>query len=492
MNVSIFIVIAYFAITMLLGVLASKKSRGHDAFVGSGTGVFAIVCVACGQWLGGTSTTGCSECGFQYGLSGWWYTIANGVGMLMMALFFAERYRRCGEVTIPGIIEKLIGPRSRTVCSALLILVMLAVGLSQMIAAGKLGVSMLGLRFDVSCCLFSVIFILYTMSGGMKSVEATNKLHLAFMYAGMILAVALAVARLGGWSSFAGELAVVDAEEGTRHFSLSGIGASEVISQIVASVLSAGAAQASIQPVLAARDPASAKKACLISVFVVVPFGLFTTLLGMAAKAMNHAGLLAVTDAKLAYTDLIMSFHPILSGVILASVLAAILSTISPIILASATMFTRDIYARRASAMPDERQLMRVSRIGTAASGVLCCALAVLLANASTILSLVKAAYTLRGILFIVILFGLFWVDRRTGATKASDKGVCLAVLTSFAGCIAWFIPRLTGGQYLLSFGSFAVTETSLGVILACVTIVSFSRLFPRPPLSGGQEKIIS
>lgn len=480
MNWPLIIVLAYFAVTMLLGVAAARKNRSHDAFVGAGMGVFAIVCVACGQWLGGTATTGCSECGFNYGLSGWWYTIANGVGMLMMGLFFAARYRRYGEVTIPGIIEKVVGPKSRTVCSALLIFVMLSVGLSQMIAAGKLGESLLGLSFPASCCLFAVIFILYTMSGGMKSVEATNKLHLGFMYFGMILAVVLAVIKLGGWNSMTAELAAVDAEEGTRHFSFSGMGVSEVLSQIAASVLSAGAAQASIQPVLAAKDPKTAKKACLISVLVVVPFGLFTTLLGMAAKAMDHAGLLAVTDAKLAYTELIMSLHPLAAGLILASVLAAILSTISPIILACATLFTNDLYARRARHTPTDRELTRSSRIGTAVSGVICCAMAIALANASTILSLVKVAYTLRGVLFIVILFGMYWIDRRTGLSRTSDKGVCIAVLTTFALCIAWYIPRLIGGEYLLSIGSFAITETYLGVAAACVTIVLFSRLFPR------------
>lgn len=480
MNWALVIILIYFAVTLLLGFLASRRGQGHDSFVGAGMGVFAIVCVTCGQWLGGTSTAGCSECGFTYGLSGWWYTIANGIGMLMMGLFFAARYRRYNEVTIPGILEKLIGPRTRTVCSALLIFVTLAVGLSQMIAAGKLGESLLGIDFSLSCCLFAVLFILYTMSGGMKSVEATNKLHLGFMYFGILLAVVLAISKLGGWEGFSAELAAVDAAEGTRHFSLSGMGVSEVVSQIAASVLSAGAAQASIQPVLAAKDPKTAKKACLIAAAVVVPFGFFTTLLGMAAKAMNHAGLLAVTDAKLAYTELILSFHPVVAGLVLASVLAAILSTISPIILASATMFTRDIYARRPGRTPSDKELTRVSRIGTALSGVICCALAIVLVDASTILSLVKVAYTLRGVLFIAILFGMYWLDRRTGRSRASDKGVCLAVLTTFAACIAWYIPHLVTGQYPLSIGSFAVTETYLGVFLACVTIVLFSRRFPR------------
>lgn len=469
MNLQLVIIVLYFALTMLVGILASRKTRSSEAFVGSGMGVFAIVCVACGQWLGGTATTGCSEYGFTSGISGWWYTIANGIGMLMMALFFAEKYRKHGVVTIPGIIEKLVGKRSRTVCSFLLIFVMIAVGLSQMIAAGKLGQSLLGIDFSLSCCIFALIFIIYTMSGGMDSVEATNKLHIGFMYFGMIAAVILALRELGGWANFREILDGVDAREGTRHFSMMGVGASKVSSWIVASILSAGAAQASIQPVLAAKDPKTAKKACLISVFVVVPFGFFTCMLGMAARAMSETGLIeTISDAKLAYTTLIMHFPPLVGGIILASILAAILSTVSPIILAAATMFTKDIYQRNINPNATDEELTRNARIGTAVSGVLCCLMAIALVNFSAVLDLVYAAYTLRGVLFIVILFGMYW-------KYTSDKGVCTAVLVTFAGCIAWVAAKIITGRYPAYIGSFAISETYLGIVLACLTIVVFS-----------------
>ncbi len=476
MNWQLIIIILYFALTMAIGILASRKTKSSDSFVGAGMGVFAIVCVACGQWLGGTATTGCSEAGYNFGLSGWWYTIANGVGMLMMGLFFAEKYRKYGEVTIPGIIEKVVGPKSRTVCSVLLIFVMIAVGLSQMIAAGKLGQSLLGMNFNLSCCIFAVIFIVYTMSGGMDSVEATNKLHIGFMYFGVILAVILAIREMGGWGTFRETLDAVDAENSTNHFSMTGIGTSEVVSQIVASVLSAGAAQASIQPVLAAKNPKVAKKACLLSVLVVVPFGLFTTLLGMSARAEVQQGLLVTADAKSAYTDLIMHFSPIVGGIILASILAAILSTIAPIILAAATMFTKDIYQRRLKPGASDKEITRSARIGTAISGVLCCLLAIGLANLSTVLTLVKAAYTLRGVLFIVILFGMYW-------KFTSERGVCTGVIVTFLCCVAWVAVKIVTGSYPLSIGGFAITETYLGVVLACLTILIFSRLWPKTEL---------
>ena len=482
MNLQIVIVVLYFVVTMAIGVLASRKTKSSDSFLGSGMGVFAIVCVACGQWLGGTATTGCAEYGFTSGISGWWYTIANGLGMLMMGLFFASRYRKYDTVTIPGIIEKVVGPKSRTVCSILLIFVMLAVGLSQMIAAGKLGESLLGIDFTVSCFIFAVIFIVYTMSGGMDSVEATNKLHIGIMYFGIILAVILAIVECGGWSGFTGGLNAIDEVEGTNHFSMFGVGISKVSSWIIASVLSAGAAQASIQPVLAAKDPSTAKKACLISVLVVAPFGFFTTMLGMASRVISDNGALLnaagvnVTDPKLAFTTLIMNFSPVVSGIILASILAAVLSTISPIILASATMFTKDLYEKKLNPNATDKQLVFSSRVATAISGVICCLAAIALVNSSAVLDLVYAAYTLRGVLFIVILFGMYW-------KYTSEKGVCTAVLVTFVVCVGYVAAKLVIGQYPIVIGNFPISETYLGVIVACVAIVLFSKIFKQTDL---------
>ena len=250
--------------------------------------------------------------------------------------------------------------------------------------------------------------------------SAGHFFHIGFMYFGMILAVILALREMGGFSGFKTTMDAIDAAEGTHHFSMFGVGASKVTSWIVASVLSAGAAQASIQPVLAAKNPKVAKKACLIAAAVVVPFGLFTCMLGMSARVMAEQGILApIEDAKLAYTTLIMHFPPIIGGIILASILAAVLSTVSPIILAAATMFTKDIYQQRINPSAPDKQITRMARIGTAVSGVLCCLMAIALVNSSAVLDLVY-------------------------------------------------------------IGSFAISETCLGVVLACVTIMLFSLIMPK------------
>ena len=196
------------------------------------------VCASTGEWLGGTATTGVSEFGFLYGLSGWWYTIANGIGVLFLGLCFAKLFRSLNMGTVPGIIEKLFSVNARTVSCVILTIVMLAVGLSQMIAAGKLGESLLGFPFWISCVGFAVIFIIYTLAGGMNAVASTNVLHLLVMYIGVALAMVIAISGTGGISEFlSGVNALGSAEGGKSFWNMFSIGGSKVSSWIIASLL---------------------------------------------------------------------------------------------------------------------------------------------------------------------------------------------------------------------------------------------------------------
>ena len=96
MSIQLIIIIAYFAISIIVGVAMSRGTNTSSKFHGTQLGVAAIVCASAGEWLGGTATTGGSEYGFLYGLSGAWYTIANGLGVLFLGLFFAKLYINSG------------------------------------------------------------------------------------------------------------------------------------------------------------------------------------------------------------------------------------------------------------------------------------------------------------------------------------------------------------------------------------------------------------
>lgn len=480
MSVELIVIILYFALTVAIGIWSGKKAKTSDSFHGAEMGLMAIVCASTGEWLGGTATTGVSEWGFTYGISGAWYTIANGIGVLILALFFAKLYRSLSSVTVPGIIEKFFGVNARTVSSVLLTFVMLAVGLSQMIAAGKLGQSLLGLPFTPTVIVFAIIFIIYTLAGGMNAVASTNQLHLFVMYGGAILGLVMAVYMLGGIGDFSsGVKAVEAANEGTNFFNMFSIGGSKVSSWIIAGILGACTAQAGIQPILAAKDVKTAKKASIITAFVAAPFGIFTALLGIASRVMSHNGNLLdlagnnVTDAKLALPTLMMNMPGggLVGGLILASILAAILSTVSPIILSSGTMVTKDIYQRVLKPDASDKQVLKMSRITTAIAGVICCIGAIALVEMSSVLELVYAAYSLRGAIFVIVLFGIYW-------KMASQKAACISMVLTGVSAVAWVGVKLVTGAYPISIGSFAITETYVAVGVALVSMLILSLIF--------------
>lgn len=460
MSTQFIIIVLYFALTVAIGFYASKKAIGSDSFHGAGLGVLMCVAAGTGEWLGGTSTTGVSEYGFAFGISGAWYTVANGIGVMFLAIFFAKLYRSLDTVTVPGIIEKYIGTQARIVASIFLTFVMIAVGTAQIIAAGTLGVTVLGLNYGVSVVILGVGFIIYTLAGGMTAVGYTNMMHLVAMYGGVILALVLVGKDVGGIP------ALQTALPANPYFSMTGIGMPKVSSWIIASILGACTAQAGIQPILAARDVNVAKKAAVVTALVVAPFGFLTALLGMAAKVKYPD----LANAKLALPTLMMDLQPIAGGIVLASIMAAILSTVSPIILASGTMFTKDIYQKVLKPDASDKSVLFMSRLSTGLAGALCTVLALLMYGSTRILDMVYFAYSIRGALFVVLLLAIYW-------KKTSSKGAVWGIAITGVVGIFWVVYKSIFGEFPIHP---SITETYAAVVTALVSTVVFSLIFKK------------
>jgi SSS family solute:Na+ symporter len=291
--------------------------------------------------------------------------------------------------------------------------------------------------------------------------------------------------KVDGWGNFTEGIAAVAADEGkASYFNMMSIGPTRVSSWIIASLLGACTAQAGIQPVLAAKDVPTAKKACIYTALVAAPFGLFTAVMGMVAKVMSSRGELLdvaganVTDAKLALPTLMMNIPPIIGGLVLASILAAILSTVSPIILAAGTMVTKDLYQRVLKPDATDKQVLFMSRVTTAISGVICTVAAIAFVNMTAVLDIVYSAYSLRGALFIVVLLGIYW-------NRASEKGACWSMVLTGIVAVAWVAIKMASGHYPISD---VLTETYAAVIVAFIATILFSLIFPKKSADGDAD----
>lgn len=454
MSAQLIIILIYILVTITIGVLSKRRSQTAKDFHGASLGVVMTVAAGTGEWLGGTATTGVSEYGYEYGISASWYTLANSIGIIILAVFFAKLYRSVNTITVPGILEHFIGKNARLVSSALLIIVMLVVGTSQMVAIGSLGVTIIGMDYTISLITLGIGVICYTLLGGMNAVAHTNVLHVATMYGGMIIAIVLALKEVGGANYVSENLP-------PSYFNFTSIGFSQIISWVVASVLGACTAQAGIQPILAAKDTKTAQKAAFVTGALVAPFGLLTAYLGMIARVKFPL----LANAKNALPTLMMSLNPVAGGLILSAIMAAILSTISPIMLSAGTMFTKDIYQGKINSLATESQVLKVSRLSTAVAGLFCILAAIFLYDSSRLLDMVYFAYTLRGAIFVILLFSIYW-------KKTTEKSAVIGMLTSSATGFFWVGYKAILGHYPFhpSFN-----ETYAVLIVAAVITIAVS-----------------
>lgn len=452
------ILFVYVVITVVIGIWCKKKAKDSKTFDGANLGVLLCVVAGAGEWLGGTATTGVSEYGYIYGLSGAWYTVANALGICVLALFFAKLFRSLETPTVSGIIGHFIGEKARRVSSLLLIFVMVAVGTSQMVAIGTLGQSLFGFAPVTSVLVMGCGILVYTILGGMMAVGYTNIMHLIIMYGGAIIAVGVCLSDLGGFR-------VLQSNLPESYFSMTSIGIPKVSSWVIASVLGACTAQAGLQPILGAKDEKTATRSSFFIAMLVAPFGILTALLGMISR-VNFPEL---ENAKLALPTLLLSLNPVISGLVMASIFAAVLSTASPIFLSCGTLFTRDIYSQmKVNKGKNDEEILKVSRISTFCAGFICILCAILLSGSSTILDMVYFAYSLRGSLFVILLLGIFW-------KKTSEKGAIVGmILTGMVG-VLWIAYKDVFGVYPIHQ---AFSETYAAVIVSLLSTVIASVLF--------------
>ncbi len=147
-------------------------------------------------------------------------------------------------------------------------------------------------------------------------------------------------------------------------------------------------------------------------------------------------------------------FNPWIAGILLAAVLAAIMSTVSSQLLVSSSVIAEDFWKRLLRPQAEAKELLRVGRLSVAAISIVAFLLA--LDRESTVLSLVAYAWAGFGAAFgPVVLFSLFW-------QRMTRNGALAGMIAGAATVIVW--KQLSGGL-------FDVYEILPGFILASAAI---------------------
>lgn len=438
---SLIIIIIYMIATVAIGLIASaikkKKSKMKESnedflMAGKSLGPLVLAGTLFAANTGGASTTGIATNVFKFGLSASWYVIAAGIGFVLVS-FVASYFRRSAANTVPEIIGKRYGKPSHIFTAVTSILALFMATGAQIIATASIINAVTGLEFSTAAIITTIVVVLYTMVGGFSSVTAANMMHVFFITIGMTFALIIilsndAIGGLSGLFEKADKLSQTDAN--LDLLSMTKVGVPTVIGYIAMYCMTFPTGQEIVQTYSSAKTGKDAKLGSIIAGVISAVYAIVPALIGLVAYVCID-GYIAKGSSPSALADATLSYAPpIIAGLVLASIVAATISSASGNMIGTATMFSNDIFVPYINkGQRDDKKEVIISKIVMLSAGLF--GLFVALSN-SNIISVMMSAFALRSAgPFAAFVCGLFW-------KKVTAKAGFIAIVVGTIVSAVW------------------------------------------------------
>ncbi|MCM3726348.1 sodium/proline symporter PutP [Neobacillus cucumis] len=472
MNTQILISIGIYMVGMLLiGYFAYKRTSNLSDYMIGGRGLGAAVTAlsAGASDMSGWLLMGLPGAMFTQGLSASWIAIGLTIGAYLNWLYVAPRLRIYTEtannsMTIPAYLENRFGDHSSMLrlTSGLVIIVFFTFYVSSgMVSGGVLFESTFNLNYQAGLWIIAAVVIGYTLFGGFLAVSWTDFVQGIIMVIALVLVPAVTIMQVGGFDSSIGEIKGIDPKLFDIFKGTSLLG----IISLMAWGLGYFGQPHIIVRFMAISSVKEIKKARRIGMgWMIFSVGgaMFTGFIGLAYYSKQGLNLSDPETIFIKLSEIL--FHPLITGFLLAALLAAVMSTISSQLLVTASSLTEDVYKTFFRRSATDKELLLVSRL----SVLVVSFIAVFLAfnKNGTILSLVAYAWAGFGAAFgPVILLSLYWKRMNRWGALAGMIGGAVTV-------IVWAnVPVLAKSVY----------EIIPGFIIGLVAIWFVSLVTPEP-----------
>lgn len=468
MNTYTLIIMGYFVLIVILGLLTRKvasKSASDYLIAGRNLGTMVCAIVVAAEWLGGMSTIGVSEKAFNtMTLQPILYNISTAIGMVVIGFTVAAHYRRKDVHTVSEMIETLFGSQARSVSAVAFLIAYIVLAYVQLQTCASVMAPLFGVSWNWAVAISAALIMVYTYLGGMHALAMTGMLYLVTMFLGLGTAFFMGLSKVGGFSGLSETLIAQGAP--TNLYNPFSAGLNSAFALLLGGLLGGMAAQASIQPVFAARNVKTARRAAMIAGLIVAPFGVMTAFLGLFARTgiFFPEGTEIIGNTALPTLLQTAAFMPpVLGGIALAGVLAAILSTVGPVNFAVVTIAAKDIYHGIINKDADDARIISTARKLVLLVSVITVPLAIFMKGA--VLDTAYISYAIRAIGAIVIVTGLY------ARKLVTPLGVKLAFII---GTISVFITMIAQQR-----GWFSIDKT-YGAVAATLVVILLSSLGDR------------
>jgi len=470
--------IIYFVVMLFIGLYAYRRSTSTaSAYLLGGRQLSpAVTALSAGASdMSGWMVMGLPGAMYLSGLHNIWIGIGLILGAYLNYLIVATRLRAYTElandaITLPDFFENRFQDNSRAlriISSLVIILFFTLYTSSGIVGGGKLFESAFNTQYEYGLYVTAGIVVLYTLLGGFLAVSLTDFVQGCIMFVALILVPIVALSEVGGPEAVV--LAIEDMSPAHFNF-IAGTSLLGIISSLAWGLGYFG------QPHIIVRFMAIRKLSDMKTARRIGMSWMIVSLLGAMATGFVGVAYVAKTgvilnDAETIYILLAqVLFHPLVSGFLLAAVLAAIMSTISSQLLVTSSSLTEDIYKAFLNKSASEKELVFIGRVCV----LLVALVAVSLAHDrnNSILQLVSNAWAGFGAAFgPMIILSLYWPRMNAPGALA---GIVVGTLT----VLFWiYTPITISGQSLSQW----MYEIVPGAIFSAVAIVLVS-LLTKPP----------
>ncbi|MBW6409074.1 sodium/proline symporter PutP [Clostridium weizhouense] len=462
---SIIAIAVYIFILLFIGYYSYKKTSNISDYMLGGRGLGPIVTAlsAGASDMSGWMIMGLPGAVYLTGISSLWLGIGLTVGAYLNYLLLAPRFRVYTEVandslTVPDYLENRFKDTSNMLrlISGIIILVFFVLYVSSgIVAGGKLFLNTFGLTYTMGVIVTLAVVILYTYFGGFLAVSLTDFFQGTLMFITLIMIPVVTFMNIGvDPGTFVNKVKDIDP---SLFDIFKGTSLATIISFLAWGLGYFGQPHIIVR-FMAIKSPKELKSARRIGISWMA-----IGLLGAVASGLT--GLVYFTEHKSPLSDPEtvflrlgdILFHPFITGIILAAVLAAIMSTISSQLLVCSSSITKDFYLTFLNKKASEKQQMLIGRLSILIVSAFATVLAYL--PNKTILDIVGQAWAGFGSSFgPVLLLSLYW-KRMTkwGALSGMIIGGLTVIIWILSGLSVYIYEMIPG--FLLSFISIVVVS---------------------------------
>ncbi|MBC8355930.1 MAG: sodium:solute symporter family protein [Planctomycetes bacterium] len=443
---------AYLVVLLWIGIRAARqvKSSGDYTLAGRSVPWIVVLATTAATMIGGGASVGMVSQVSQIGIAAAVITCAWHLQLIFTGLFVAPKLRGLNLITVGDYFQLKFGPLARELAVVNCVVFLVGALAAQMAAIGMVTNTILGVPYGAALLIGATVTIFYSTVGGIRAVVSTDVLQFVILVIGIGAASAILMSQHGGFEAMRAV-----ASEGqfqmTSHWS-----ATKLFSLFFAFLLGETFVPPYAVRCFIAKDKQHAKWGVAGGgIFLVLFLPIATFILGTAARtnpevqsaieAEKQQLLVAAVDARIPLTEeaaqqqayqvafptlVRVTFHPVFAGVMIAAIIAAVMSSADSCLSCLATVVMEDVYRRHVAPGASDKFLLRVAQVSTLMLGAAAVVGAWFFSNVADILVFIYDFWAPTMVLPFII--AVFWYH------KSRVYAVVVSMIVGAVAAIVW------------------------------------------------------